>query len=106
MDRSLEFLRGHRLAVYSSHGCPDCTRLKQWMQRRGVAADEIYIDEDPVAAEKLESETGKQAVPFILIDGQSWVRGYHLESRARFDEAALLSELEAAISAPGSAPAR
>jgi len=34
------------------------------------------------------------------------VRGYHLESRARFDEAVLISELEAAISAPGSAPAR
>ena len=31
----LAFLDGHRLAVYSSNGCPDCTRLKQSMKLAG-----------------------------------------------------------------------
>jgi glutaredoxin len=104
MSVDLDFLRGHRLAVYSSHGCPDCVRLKQWMRSRGVRAEEILIDEDLDAGDKLERETGKQSVPFVLIDGRTWVRGYHTESRGHFDEQKLVSELKAAIAATGLAP--
>ena len=93
MPGELDFLRGHELAVYSSHGCPDCSRLDRWMQQKGVAHRKVMIDEEPAAADKLESETGKQAVPFILVDGRAWVRGYHKEERGRFSEAVLLEEL-------------
>lgn len=101
MTPDLGFLNGHRLTVYSSNDCPDCTRLMHWMSRAGLAAEEVLIDEVAGAADKLEHETGKQAVPFILIDGQTWVRGYHRERRSRFDEALLLSELKQAIQSPG-----
>lgn len=97
MDERLDFLNGHRLAVYSSHGCPDCTRLDQWLRAHGVAHDKVWIDEAAGAAEKLEAETGKQAVPFIHVDGRAWVRGYHREARGRFDEALLLAELRQAL---------
>ena len=97
MDHDLDFLAGHTLAVYSSRGCPDCTRLEHWLRRKEVAHETVLIDEDPGAAEKLESETGKQAVPFILVDGKSWVRGYHREERSRLSEALLVSELRTAI---------
>lgn len=97
MSSELAFLDGHDLAVFSSHTCPDCTRLDRWMQARNVAHRKVYIDDDPGAAEKLESETGKQAVPFILVDGRTWVRGYHKEERSRLSEAVLLSELRGAI---------
>jgi glutaredoxin len=105
MRPDLTFLDGHRLTVYSSHGCPDCTRLKHWMKLTGVNAEEVLIDEDPDAADKLENETGKQAVPFILIDERTWVRGYHLELRARFDETVLVDELKRAIATSGPASA-
>jgi mycoredoxin len=95
----LEFLRGHHLSVYSSHGCPDCTRLEHWMRTRDVDHEQVFIDDHPTAADKLESETGKQAVPFILVDGRQWVRGYHREERSRLSEALLLQELRAAIDA-------
>jgi glutaredoxin len=101
MRPDLAFLDGHRLAVYSSNGCPDCTRLKHWMKLTGVSAEEVLIDEHPDAADKLERETGKQAVPFILVDDRTWVRGYHREMRSRFDEAVLVGELKRAIEAPG-----
>jgi glutaredoxin len=95
----LGFLRGHSLVVYSSNGCPDCVRLEHWMQRAGMRAETVLIDEAPGAADKLERETGKQAVPFILVDGRAWVRGYHREKRGSFDEATLLAELRAAVGA-------
>lgn len=97
MSSELAFLDGHDLAVFSSHTCPDCTRLDRWMQTKNVRHRKVYIDDDPSAAEKLESETGKQAVPFILVDGRTWVRGYHKEERSRLSEAVLLSELRGAI---------
>lgn len=97
MNPDLAFLSGHELSVYSSRGCPDCTRLDQWMRARQIPHAKVFIDDDAGAAEKLESETGKQAVPFILVDGQRWVRGYHREERSRLSEALLLAELRAAI---------
>jgi glutaredoxin len=97
MDHDLTFLAGHTLAVYSTHGCPDCTRLDHWMKRQGVAHQKVWIDDDEAAADKLEAETGKQAVPFILVDGKTWVRGYHREERSRLSEALLLKELHEAI---------
>lgn len=97
MERPIDRLRGHKLSVYSSHGCPDCTRLDRWMKEQSVAHEKVYIDEVPGAADKLENETGKQAVPFILVDDKTWVRGYHKEVRGRFDEKLLLDELAAAF---------
>jgi len=97
MVADTDFLKDHRLVVYRSGGCPDCTRLERWMKERAVAHEEILIDREPGAAEKLESETGKQAVPFILVDGRTWVRGYHREERSRFNEATLLGELRKAL---------
>ena len=99
MTSDLAFLAGHELVVYSSNGCPDCARLEQWMRRNGVAHSNVMIDEVPAAAEKLERETGKQAVPFLLVDGARWVRGYHRELPGRFDPKILLAELAAAFAA-------
>lgn len=96
MNASVDFLKDHTLTVYRSSGCPDCTRLERWMREQKVAHQEVLIDHDETAADKLERETGKQAVPFILLDGTTWVRGYHKEERSRFSEAKLLEELRAA----------
>jgi glutaredoxin len=91
------FLAGHSFVVYSEHHCPDCRRLDLWLEKRGVTMDKIDIAENPSAAEKLENETGKMAVPFILVNGRTWVRGYHKEVLGRFDERTLLRELAEAV---------
>jgi glutaredoxin len=93
----LDFLRGHKLTVYSSSWCPDCTRLERWMAAQSVAHEQVLIDQDAAAADKLERETGKQAVPFILVDDRNWVRGYHREERSRLSESTLIAELKQAI---------
>jgi glutaredoxin len=93
----LRFLAGHKLEVYGFQGCPDCSRLKRWMEAFGVGHQEVDIHARPEEGERLERETGKQAVPFILVDGKQWVRGYHKELPGRFDAKLLLEELQSAL---------
>ena len=97
MTANLDFLSNHTLAVYSATWCPDCQRLDRWMKDHRVPHEDVNIDKVEGAADKLEAETGKQAIPFILVDGKTWVRGYHAEERSRFSETKLLAELRAAV---------
>lgn len=92
------FLEGVSLEVYSTPTCPDCTRLKRWLDEAGVEHGEVDIARDPSAAARLEGETGKRAVPFILVNGVTWVRGYHREEPGRFSARVLLEELTEAVS--------
>ena len=86
-------LENLELQVYSAEWCPDCRRLDRWLAETGVPHRKIDIEREPGAAEKLEHETGKRAIPFILVNGARWVRGYHKELPQRFDPALLVQEL-------------
>ena len=87
------------LKVYSATWCPDCRRLERWLTDNGVAHTKVDIETVAGAAERLEAETGKKAIPFILVDGKTWVRGYHRELPQRLDPALLITELLAAAQA-------
>lgn len=93
----LHALQGIDLQVYSAAWCGDCRRLERWLEANQVAYAKVDIEHEAGAAERLERETGKRAIPFILVDGKSWVRGYHRELPGRFDPGLLVREiLEAA----------
>jgi glutaredoxin len=87
------------LQVFSAAWCPDCRRLEQWLTENGVAHTKVDIEAVTGAAERLEAETGKKAIPFILVNGKAWVRGYHRELPQRLDPAILIKELLAAAGA-------
>lgn len=93
-------LSAHDLAVYSADWCPDCTRLKAMLSRERIPHRVVDVEADPSAADRLVRETGKRAIPFILVDGRVWVRGYHTEAPGRLDPALLLKELGVAIDGP------
>ena len=92
----IEELDGLDLAVYGAAWCPDCRRLEAWLAQHGVAHRKVDIESEPGAAEKLEAETGKRAIPFVLVGGRRWVRGYHEELPQRLDGDLLVAELLAA----------
>lgn len=86
-------LEGLELAVYSATWCPDCRRLEAWLAEHRVAHTKVDIEAVPGAAEKLEAETGKRAIPFVLVNGGCRVRGYHKELPQRLDGDLLVEEL-------------
>ncbi|WP_243383913.1 glutaredoxin family protein [Geothrix alkalitolerans] len=92
----IDDLKGLDLAVYSAAWCPDCRRLETWLAGQGVGYRKVDIETTPGAAEKLETETGKRAIPFVLVNGRRWVRGYHKELPQRLDGNLLVEELLAA----------
>jgi glutaredoxin len=87
------------LQVFSATWCPDCRRLERWLTDNGVAHTKVDIEAVPGAAERLEAETGKRAIPFILVNGKAWVRGYHKEVAQGLDPELLIRELQAAAGA-------
>jgi len=89
-------LKAVDLQVFSATWCPDCRRLERWLSENGVAHAKVDIEASPAAAERLQAETGKQAIPFILVNGKSWVRGYHRELPQRLDPELLIREILAA----------
>jgi glutaredoxin len=87
------------LQVFSAEWCPDCRRLERWLTDHGVAFTKVDIETVAGAAERLEAETGKKAIPFILVNGKTWVRGYHREVPQKLDPDMLIQELRAAAGA-------
>lgn len=92
MDRIAE-LAALNLEVYTAAWCPDCRRLDAWLAGNGIPHTKVDLEAVPGAAEKLEAETGKRAIPFIRVEGGRWVRGYHREHPQRFDADLLVEEL-------------
>ncbi|HEU4952900.1 MAG TPA: glutaredoxin family protein [Holophagaceae bacterium] len=89
-------LKGLDITIYSAGWCPDCRRLEGWLEREGLHFPIVDIEAVDGAAERLERETGKRAIPFLLVNGRTWVRGYHKELPTRFDPALLVQEVTAA----------
>ncbi len=63
------------IIVYSAELCGDCQQLKAFMDAHGIAYEVRDIKKTPAYARELEETTGKQGVPYLLIDGE-WIRGY------------------------------
>ena len=90
----MDDLKHVKFQVYSADWCPDCRRLEQWLGSVGIVYEKADIEKIEGAAGKLESETGKRAIPFILVNEQTWIRGYHKELPQRFSPDLLIQEIK------------
>jgi len=62
------------ITVYSKSNCPFCVKAKYLLEQKGVAFEEVKIDEKPEAREFIMSE-GHRTVPQIYQDGKLLVEG-------------------------------
>jgi len=85
-------LAKHQVVVYTTAWCGDCRRLKAQLDRHGVPYREIDIDADAAAARRLQELTGRQAIPFVEIDGHpQLIPGWHDDRPGRWDETIFLA---------------
>ena len=56
--------------VYSTGTCPICVKVKVFLDKRGIAYDEVRIDLDQEAMKEFAVATdGARTVPQIMIEG-------------------------------------
>jgi glutaredoxin 3 len=80
-----------RITMYTTAWCGYCVRAKALLEGRGLAYEEIRMDDDPAFRAKLLERTGRWTVPQILIDGNP-IGGYselwQLDRAGELDEIA------------------
>lgn len=65
-----------KVTIYTKETCPYCVMAKNLLKHKGVAEfNEIRIDLDPAAREKMIEITGRMTVPQIYI-GETHVGGF------------------------------
>lgn len=60
----------HTITVYSTHSCPHCIRLKDYLAQRGIPFTNIDVSMDREGLDKMVQLSGQMGVPVIDIDGQ------------------------------------
>ena len=56
------------ITMYSIAWCPDCRRVKTFLKERGVAFEEVNIEEDPEGEEiVIRANHGKRKVPTLKV---------------------------------------
>ena len=78
-----------RIQIYTTRWCGYCVRAKALLDGRGLAYEEIHLDDDAAFRQRLFDLTGGWTVPQILIDGRP-IGGYtelwRLDRDGRLDE--------------------
>ena len=63
------------LKVYSAAWCRDCREAKRFLTKHNIPFEEIDIERTPGAADEVEDNVGKRAIPQFVVDGK-WVQPY------------------------------
>ena len=63
------------VTLYSTRHCGYCTRAKALLDARGIAYQEIMVDEAPQLREEMMQKSGRRTVPQIFF-GERHLGGY------------------------------
>ncbi len=64
-----------KVTLYSSRFCTYCVHARRLLEAKGVAYDELHIDQDPDLRLQMESKSQRRSVPQIFI-GDYHVGGF------------------------------
>ena len=78
------------VVMYSTAYCPYCVRARSLLERKGVAINEIKVDEDMRERQIMMERSGRRTVPQIFI-GERHVGGY--DDLAALDRSGELDQL-------------
>jgi glutaredoxin 3 len=69
------------VTVYTTDPCSFCSRVKQLLDARGIAFDEINLAKDPDGRMELLQRTGMMSFPQVIVGGE-FVGGFQETLRA------------------------
>jgi glutaredoxin 3 len=78
-----------RILLYTTEWCGFCIRAKMLLDARGLAYEEISLDDDPAFRQRVWDLGGQWTVPLVVIDGEP-VGGY--QELAALDRSGRLAE--------------
>jgi len=55
------------IKIYKTTTCPYCKMETEYLRSKGIAFEEVYVDKDPEAVQKMIAESGQMGVPFTVI---------------------------------------
>jgi Glutaredoxin and related proteins len=65
----------NQITVYTTTTCPFCHMVKHFLKKQGLPFQEVNVQQDPAAGQRLVETTGQMGVPQTNVNGQ-WVIGY------------------------------
>lgn len=57
-----------KVTMYKTTTCPYCKMESEYLTSKGVQFEEIYVDQDPKAAEEMVKISNQMGVPFTVIE--------------------------------------
>jgi glutaredoxin len=63
------------LLVYSASWCRDCREAKRFLTAHSIPFKEIDIENTPGAADEVQANVGKRAIPQFVLNGK-WIQPY------------------------------
>jgi glutaredoxin 3 len=82
-----------RIRLYTTEWCGFCVRARALLERRGLAFDEVSLDDDPAFRQTVFDLGRRWTVPLVVIDGVP-IGGY--DELAALDRTGLLAARPAA----------
>lgn len=82
-----------RIRLYTTEWCGLCIRAKALLDARGLAYDEVSLDDDPAFRQRVYDLGGQWTVPLVMVDGEP-IGGYR--ELSALDRLGLLAERPAA----------
>lgn len=76
MNTIKELLTLTKAIVYTTSTCPYCTMMTNYLQEQNIPFEEVNVQIDVEAAQKLVAETGEMGVPQTKLNGQ-WILGFN-----------------------------
>ena len=64
-----------KVLVYGTRVCPYCRMAERLLEKKGVQAEKVMVDQNPARREEMVRLTGRTSVPQIFI-GVTHVGGY------------------------------
>ncbi|MCH1624407.1 glutaredoxin family protein [Ferdinandcohnia quinoae] len=68
----------NQITVYTTSTCPYCDMMKNFLKEQGLSFNEVNVQLDQAAANRLVKTTGQLGMPQTEINGQ-WVLGFDPE---------------------------